>query len=325
MEEEKVRGVKIICFGKQGGGTGATTVSVNTMIATMQARPGKYAFIEADYGRASGVYLLNRGLAESLERRESMPTLREYILGQADVTEIIYDTVYPELDLIPGSSFTSEEEVYQAVKDYKRLLSRFDDLVRYLLPRYDMIFIDGPATGTIAAKLDYYVLIPLSELFVPVVTPDPQTIKSTSELIDIAVASDVGYVFFVLNMYKGEERWLRLASEVLSIKPVTVRAFTVRYSQAVEQAYRRGTPVITAFPDDPVCEDYRKIASFILKLQVEEIVEEEKPSRRASKIFSILEYARKLRRKPKVGGENFELELEREIKKLKAMLESEPE
>lgn len=331
-EAEEGRPVRVITFGKRQGGSGATTVSFNAtlwMIRLAPPRGGRiYAYVEADFGRQSALWLFDPELFRRIrEDPDSQPTLRHLLAGSASPRDLLLTSDrYPEyrhMAVVAAGPLTASDR--EILEDYETYLEKLDDLRDFLLSVSERVIVDGPGGGGLAGLRDYYLLIPLADLFVPVLEANEPSIAEIQALIDLTVTVETGYACYVVNKFEDRHTpILELVERELADSP-GIRGFTVRYDELAKRTYDAGKPLALAAPGSPASQDIRKLAEFLLRLRVVE--EPESPSEKGWRLLDYID--RILRRKIsptalfrplRGGGLETEENLERIIREIEEAL-----
>ena len=132
---------KIICLANQKGGVGKTTTSIN-LAASLAALEYKILLIDTDpQGNASmGVGIDPRTVNDSI--------YSAMIDDELDVQDIIYETVFPNLYLIPSHENLAGAEVEMVEVEGREFLMK--DVLSNVVDDYDFVVLDcSPSLGLI--------------------------------------------------------------------------------------------------------------------------------------------------------------------------------
>ena len=252
--------------------TGCTSVSFNTAVWLSKLYNKRIAFIEADFGRNSSEFLWDPLFLKAREENpDDYPTLREYLNESAKPWEIAHvSNRYPEyrnIAFIPASQiFVSKKDLY---KNYGSYEEKMRNLIEFLKSRCTMIIIDGPGGGGFSGMADYYLLLPVSDAFIPVVEPNKPTINATQPLIDLSTLLKLEYPTYIV--YKVRRKDLKSIREIT--KPIRKSAtqpyFIVPYDENMEKSYRIGIPIAIQYPDSKAGKEIRRIAEFLMDAKIE--------------------------------------------------------
>ncbi len=248
--------------------TGCTSVSFNTAVWLSKLYNKRIAFIEADFGRNSSEFLWDPLFLKAREESPGdYPTLREYLNGSAEPWEIAHvSSRYPEyknIAFIPASQiFSSKKDLY---KNYPSYEEKMRNLIKFLKSRCAVIIIDGPGGGGFTGMADYYLLLPVSDAFIPVLEPNKPTINATQPLIDLSTLLKIEYPAYIVNKVRRKDlKDIREITRPIR-KSEAQPCFIVPYDENMEKSYRMGIPIAIQYPDSKACREIRRVAEFLME------------------------------------------------------------
>ncbi len=166
------------------GGTGKSTIMVNTAVlhAYMATRRERLVMLlDAEPQAATSTLLLSRKIYNEL-RKGSIRSLTDFLTGNANFDDVFYVLKFkePEQFYIAISSLVAPVDKLKQLKDkdINDLHSKLSEFIDELTKNLDLeaIYIDLPATSVFSSlSLAVYAV---SDLIVPVGTPDPSCLIS---------------------------------------------------------------------------------------------------------------------------------------------------
>ncbi len=252
--------------------TGCTSISFNVAVWLSKLYNKRIAFIEADFGRNSSEFLWDPDFIKAREENpDNYPTLKEYLNDSAKPWEIAHVSGrYPEyknIAFIPASQiFTTKKDLY---RNYQRYEEKMKNLTSFLKSKCQMIIIDGPGGGGFSGMADYYLLLPISDAFLPVVEPNKPTINATQPLIDLSTLLRIEYPAYIVNKVRKKDlKNLKELTRPLK-KSDSQPCFVVPYDENMEKSYRMGIPAALQYPDSKASKEIRRIAEFLMDTKIE--------------------------------------------------------
>ncbi|MCM8772560.1 MAG: AAA family ATPase [candidate division WOR-3 bacterium] len=150
--------MKIIAFSNQKGGTGKTTICVNLAAGLVKLNE-RVLIIDLD---PQG----NSTVSVGINLKPDDLTVREFILGEARIEDVMVDSYMADLSIIPSNPDLAHVEIEIANKSKNQFyLKRAIENSKEVLKSFDYIFIDCPPSLSILTInglcASNYVLIPV--------------------------------------------------------------------------------------------------------------------------------------------------------------------
>jgi len=121
--------------------------------------------------------------------------MSEYLGGKVDISDIIFSTAYPHLDIIPAGSIP--------INPSELILSRrVEVLLKKLKEKYDYIFID---TFAIELSLEVLTLMQYSDINIIVIRKDYSKKSFILKLKKLIIKYNLKNIKFVMNASRGNE------------------------------------------------------------------------------------------------------------------------
>ena len=240
---------RVITIASGKGGTGKTTITANLGICLSKLGK-KVLLIDADVAMAN--------LSLILGMQSSPITLHDVLLGEAQVHDAIYDG--PEkLHFIPSGL---------SLDNYKRVDSeRLSSIVNELSDNYDFILLDA------AAGIEKNVLSAFSASQETLLVTMPTSPAIADALKTKLVAQRIGnkVIGVVINFVMGEKGEIN-KNETSSILELPIYG-VVPYDPEVRKSFmqQKVAPVSIRKPDSPAAQEFKKIASRLTGLKVQDV------------------------------------------------------
>jgi len=123
--------------------------------------------------------------------------MSEYLGGRADISDIVFPTAYPNLDIIPAGSIPNNPSELI-------LSSRIEILLKKLKDKYDYIFIDSTSLGL---STDTLSLMKYSDINLVIVRKDYSKKSSISKLEKMIAKYNLKNIKLVINASKENEKY----------------------------------------------------------------------------------------------------------------------
>ncbi len=175
---QKNESFKVMVFTSSQQKEGKSTISLNTAITLCSDKEKEIAIVDCDFRKPT----LNRLLDFSTDEG-----LSDYLLGEADIEDILYAGMTPNLTIVPAGSRPSNTcELFSSDKMVQ--------FVSYLREQFDCVIIDTPP---VLAFPDTVILAPLSDGVVFVINCK----KARKAIVKRAIATlgDNRLLGFILN------------------------------------------------------------------------------------------------------------------------------
>jgi chromosome partitioning protein len=249
---------RVLAVVSQKGGVGKTTTSVNLAVAF--ARRGlKTLIVDVD---PQGAVRYGVGL------RRGHPTygFADYLEHRRTLREVILPTALPWLRVILAGS-VSEEADHTAYQRRVAESSVIADLMQMARERCDIVVVDTPpGLGPIVRRVleaSQHAIVPLQCEPLALQTT-PQILRGIQQLVD--VNPDLTLDGILLTMYdKGNATSERVAQYVKKHLPANM-VFDVKVprTQAAQDAFAAGQPVVLRTPADPASQAYVNLATLLV-------------------------------------------------------------
>ncbi|MDV3103110.1 cell division ATPase MinD [Thermococcus waiotapuensis] len=233
----------LISIASGKGGTGKTTTTANLSIAL--GKLGKKVLaVDADLTMA------NLSLVMGIDDAE--PTLHDVLAGEATVDEVVYQTRYENVDLIPAA--IDWEHVKKA--DPRKL----PVVIKPLKDRYDFVLIDCPA----GLQMDAMNAMLSGEEVILVTNPEIACIADTMKVGIVLKKAGLAVLGFVLNRYGRSENDIppEAAEEVMEVPLLAV----VPEDPKVREATLEGVPVVEYAPESEGARAFMKLAEEVIRI-----------------------------------------------------------
>ncbi|MHC4268262.1 MAG: CpsD/CapB family tyrosine-protein kinase [Planctomycetota bacterium] len=169
---------KVMVFTSSRQKEGKSTISLNTAITLCSDKEKKIAFVDCDFRKPT----IDRLLDFSPDKG-----LSDYLLGEVEINDILYDSMMPNLTIVPAGNRPSNTcELFSS-----SIMVKF---ISHIREHFDLVIIDTPP---VLAFPDTVILAPLSDGVVLVVNCK----KAKKNIVKRAVEtlSDNKILGFILN------------------------------------------------------------------------------------------------------------------------------
>ena len=235
-----------IAFSSGKGGTGKTTLAVNTAISLAQAGR-KTVVVDAD------VAMANVGILLGIERAPI--SLHNVLVGEADIKDAVYDGP-DKLKYVPAALSLDK----YAKVDFERLRAA----IKELEDNYDFVIIDcAPGLGKDAQEA-----VKASKEAVLVLNPEPASLADGLKIKTICERNNIKILGIAINMVTGDK------SEIKKSDLETIMGANVIQELPEDMEVKRSTalqePVILRKPDAAFSRAVRELARRISGASVPE-------------------------------------------------------
>jgi len=257
MAEKDKEDCRLISVVNQKGGVGKSTSAIN--IAAYLAKKGfNILLIDLDPQSNStsglGVY------PENIEK-----SIYDAIIDHVSPEEVIYNTEYEGLDLLPSSERLSgaEVELVSGFKREYRLKKIMDKLKKY----YDYILVDcSPALGLLTINA----LAATSEVLIPLqceyyALEGVARLLKTVELVRKNLNKDLEISGVVLTMYNRTRLSNQAVKEIMKYFPNKVFKTIIPRNIRLAEAPSYGKPIISYAPDCVGARAYESLTDELIK------------------------------------------------------------
>jgi len=257
MAEKDKEDCRLISVVNQKGGVGKSTSAIN--IAAYLAKKGfNILLIDLDPQSNStsglGVY------PENIEK-----SVYDAIIDHVSPEEVIYNTEYEGLDLLPSSERLSgaEVELVSGFKREYRLKKIMDKLKKY----YDYILVDcSPALGLLTINA----LAATSEVLIPLqceyyALEGVARLLKTVELVRKNLNKDLEISGVVLTMYNRTRLSNQAVKEIMKYFPNKVFKTIIPRNIRLAEAPSYGKPIISYAPDCVGARAYESLTDELIK------------------------------------------------------------
>lgn len=237
---------RVICIASGKGGVGKTMLTGNLGVALVQ-KGFSVCLLDADIAMANLSLLL--GL------QSSPITLHDVLLGEANITDAIYDGPNGVKFIPSGLS----------LENYRRVdPERLESIVNMVANKFDFVLLDSPA----GIEKNALASIGASDEVLLIATPDPPSIADALKTKIVAQRLNKKVVGIVLNFIRSEKGEIQ-DFEVSKMMELPIYGLIpydnqVRYSFQQEKA----GPVIARDPKNPASQAIQKIAAKLSGVEV---------------------------------------------------------
>jgi chromosome partitioning protein len=257
MAEKDKKSCRLISVVNQKGGVGKTTTSIN--ISAYLAKKGYNTLLvdlDPQGNSTSGLGVYPENIKKSLY---------DAIINQVAPEEIVFNTEYEGLDLLPSSEKLSgaEVELVSALKREYKLKKILDKLKHY----YDYILIDcSPALGLLtinALTATTEVLIPLQCEYYAL--EGIARLLKTTELVRHNINKDLQISGVVLTMFNRTKLSSQAVKEIKKYFPGKVFKTIIPRNVRLAEAPSYGKPILKYAPSCAGAKAYENLTSELIK------------------------------------------------------------
>ena len=257
MKEKDGQGCRLISVVNQKGGVGKSTTAIN--VSAYLVKKG-YSTLIVDLDPQSNA---TSGLGVYPENVKK--STYDAIIDHTAPEEVVYNTDYEGLDLLPSSERLSgaEVELVSALKREYRLKTILDKLKQY----YDYIIVDcSPALGLLtinALTATTEVLIPLQCEYYAL--EGIARLLKTTELVRQSLNKDLEISGVVLTMHNRTRLSGQAVKEIKKYFPGKVFNTIIPRNIRLAEAPSYGKPIMKYAPGCPGAKAYENLADEIIK------------------------------------------------------------
>ncbi|HRX15218.1 MAG: ParA family protein [Spirochaetes bacterium] len=248
---------RVISVSNQKGGVGKTTTTVN-LAAFLGAKGKKVLIIDID---PQG----NAGFGVSVNAEELQTTIYEVLIGEIGIEEAIFNTEYPNLDIVPANIHLSGAQIDMMDLEGKEF--KLKEAVKKIADFYDYVLIDCPPslglltlnalvaadTVLIPLQCEYYALEGLSQLL--------RIISMVQENIN----KQLGIEGVVLTMYDSRTKLSQhVVTDVKEYFKDKVFETIIPRNVKLSEAPSFGQPIGVYDSGCPGSETYEKLAEEVI-------------------------------------------------------------
>ena len=248
---------KIIAFANQKGGVGKTTTCIN-LAAYVAAMGNKVLVLDLDpQGNATS------GLG--IDKDKDMNTIYDLISGDANIDEVIQETLVQDLDIIPSTVDLAGAEIDMVqMPQREKILKGILDQVK---DRYDFIMIDcPPSLGLItvnALTACNSVIIPMQCEYYPLM--GITQLMNTIRLIKFQLNPNIDIEGVVMTMKdKRSNLTSQVSDEILKFFGKKVFYTFIPRNIRLAEAPSHGEPILVYEPYSKGAEAYLSLAEEFL-------------------------------------------------------------
>ena len=257
----------VICVTNQKGGVGKTTTAVNLAFFLAKNKK-KTLLIDFDpQGNAtSGLGIDKMPFEVDYEKEGISRTMSEVLLGQKELSEIILNTKFKDLDLAPVTPQLANAEVNLAKLDKKFIQLR--EAIKRVRNLYDYIIIDSPPSlslltvnGMIASD---YLLLPVQTEFYAL--EGVAQLLDSVKLVRKAMNPDLKLLGVLATMYdKRTSLSVQVLEEIRKYFKEKVFSSLIPRNVRLAEAPSHGVPVGAYDPFSKGSRSYKDLAKEVIQ------------------------------------------------------------
>lgn len=226
-----------VSFGSGRDGSGKSTICANLGVA-LKERGLKTVVVDADVEGAS----LNLIFGVDFD----VPTIHDYLSGNASAEDIVFTDEETGVDLVVGSVKV------ESLKDVE--FDTFKELIEGLKEKYDIVLIDIPA----GLSVDTMTSLSASDVAVLVVTPDILSVSSALKTKVITKGMGLNILGVVVNRTGGEyDIPVPYIEDMLGVEVLS----SVAEDEEIRRSLSSGKVLMKNNPSSPAARAIKQIAS----------------------------------------------------------------